>query len=655
MAMLKSIFLGVILALSLSLTAACGSDSKSDGDPDVAADVSSPADVAAETGADLEPAEDLAVEVEPDIEPLEGTLLTIVHINDLHSHLIGFGPESDYTPETTDDDGTVGGIARLATAVQAVRDEVGEDNLLALDAGDFTQGTLFSLVAGTEGIELALLDMLGFAATTLGNHEFDWGPEGGAAIAAAGTDGTSIHILSSNIVTDDEDPADDDFEALLEDGTVERELHNEMPNGLKVGLFGLMGEGAYDDAPFMGPLTVSDLQVAAQEATDSLREQGADIVVAVSHAGVFVGEGKYEDEHLAEDVEGLDVIVSGHSHDLLVEPEGDEDTIVVQAGNYGQYLGRLDLLIKDDGKIEMVGHELIKIDDSIPGDPAIQAAVLELVEDVNLLLDDVDLQYDTVLAETSFDLVQTKIEETALGNLLTDAVYTETNKVLADIGEPTVAAVFEANGLIRDSILMGDSGLVQLADAFRVLPLGIGGDGIPGYPISRFWVTAKDLKAACEAVLLIPEFAGEAGNTYFLQFAGMKFTYDPEKKITERVMGIYLMEDGEYAAESIDLSDDNPTLYAVATNYYVAAMISTLKGVSLGMLEVIPRDADGNPVENMATTIFDADPATPGLQELKPWLQLAEYMMSFEDTDSDGIPDMPEKYSAPEGRFVPVE
>lgn len=641
----------IAVALALFLTGACGSDD-SHKEPDVVAVEDTSGEVP-----DVEKTEDGgARETEAgstDAAAPEGYPLTIVFINDLHSHLVGFGPEADYTPNSTGDDGTIGGIARMATIVKEIRAEVGEENFLALDAGDFTQGTLFSTIAPTQGAELHLLDMIGFHATVLGNHEFDWGPQAAADIVRAGTKDTAIRIFSSNIVTDDADPKDDDFAALYDEGLLHRELLLELPNGLKVGLFGLLGKGARDDAPFMVPLTISEPEYAADEAMESLEAQGADIVIALSHSGVFEGEEKYEDEKLAELVKGLDVIISGHTHTPLFEPEGDYNTLVVQAGNYGRFVGRMDLLITPDGN-ELVGYELIPVDDTVPGDPEVHAAALSYIGKIDETLEDLELTYDTVVVQTTFDMDQLVIAESTVGNLLTDAVLAETNKLLVGRGEEPVIAVFEANGVIRDSILTGESHLVQLSDAFRVLPLGVGEDGMAGYPLTLQYLNVNDLKTACEIVLALPDLFGEAGDTYFLQWAGFRFTYDPDKIPMNRVNGIYLKEGDGYAGESIDL-DNTETLYRAATNFYVASLIATLKDLSMGMMEVVPKHADGTPVEDFTTTIIDADLDKPGVQEVKTWLQLTHFMMAFPDTDGDNIPDVPEKYATPEGRYAPSE
>ncbi len=109
----------------------------------------------------------------------------VLHTNDWQSRLLGYGPNSEYSPNSLNDDLTVGGVARLATLLHERRAALGEVPLLTLDAGDFSMGTLFHTVAREEGGELRLLGALGYDATTLGNHEFDFRPAGLAQMIAA--------------------------------------------------------------------------------------------------------------------------------------------------------------------------------------------------------------------------------------------------------------------------------------------------------------------------------------------------------------------------------------------------------------------------------------------------------------------------------------
>ena len=122
------------------------------------------------------------------------TTFTILHTNDIHSNLIGMAPSSDYTPETLNDDATRGGFARLAALIterKTAREAQGP--VLILDAGDYSMGTAFGAAIRETGAELQLMALLGYDATTFGNHDYDLGPEGmAAAIGVAARAGRAV-------------------------------------------------------------------------------------------------------------------------------------------------------------------------------------------------------------------------------------------------------------------------------------------------------------------------------------------------------------------------------------------------------------------------------------------------------------------------------
>src|SRR5450755_4169663 len=161
---------------------------------------------------------------------------TILHTNDLHSNFIGMSPESDYTPFTLNDDKTLGGFARLAPLIaarKAARQAQGP--VLVLDDGDYSNGTAFGAATRETGAELQLLFRMGFDATTFGNHEFDFGPDGlGTSIAVAAKAGRTPPIVVSNIDLSKADPTLVDLQRLTKEGVLRRHLVIER-GGLRFG------------------------------------------------------------------------------------------------------------------------------------------------------------------------------------------------------------------------------------------------------------------------------------------------------------------------------------------------------------------------------------------------------------------------------------
>ncbi|RPI96950.1 MAG: bifunctional metallophosphatase/5'-nucleotidase, partial [Spirochaetales bacterium] len=296
-------------------------------------------------------------------------LLTIIHTNDLHSHLMGFSPELDYTPDKTGDDATLGGWARVATVIK--REKAARTNpSLVLDAGDFTMGSLFHLLAREEAIELSLMKRMGYDMTTLGNHEFDLMPGGLARILTTAKRNGMPEIVFSSAKFSAESEKDDTLEAAFKKGLV-KPYSVRTVNGIKIGFFGIMGEVAIGDAPFASPVKFTPPVEAAREMVKVLREkEKVDMVICLSHSGLYLGS-KSEDEVLAREVKGIDIIVSGHTHTLVEKPLVVNTTIIVQAWEYGKRVGALDVAW-NNGKASIKSYKMITVDDSIPADMDIQ-------------------------------------------------------------------------------------------------------------------------------------------------------------------------------------------------------------------------------------------------------------------------------------------
>lgn len=226
-------------------------------------------------------------------EPLEAQTaskktFTILHTNDLHSNFIGMAPAADYTPLTSNDDSTRGGFARLATKIRERRAATeGLGPVLVLDAGDFTMGTAFAAATRETGGELRLLAMLGYDATTFGNHDFNLGPDGtAAAIGAAVEADQAPVILATN--TDFSAPAQAvaGLQQLASKGRIRNYLVIER-GGIRFGLFGVLGREAAIYSVSAAPVTFTDPVQAARAVVSELRNtEKVDVVIALSHGGV---------------------------------------------------------------------------------------------------------------------------------------------------------------------------------------------------------------------------------------------------------------------------------------------------------------------------------------------------------------------------------
>jgi len=568
--------------------------------------------------------------------------VTILHTNDWHSHMLGYGPNSEYSPDTTGDDGTLGGVARTAALIEEIRG--GATNpVLLLDAGDWMAGSLFQLLASSHAAELQVLQAMGYDAITIGNHEYDWGPALlGDMISVADDAGVTVPLLAANIVPSADDPADDALAAHLDSGRISATSVQTLDNGLIIGMFGVLGEEAASVAPGAAPTSFSDSTEAAADAVADMQAQGVDLVLGLTHVGVTDDPATSPDELLAANVAGIDVIVGGHSHTPLAEyiVAGDDDTVVVQAGSYSTWLGQLDL-VYDGVDWQVEAYVLHTIDDTIQGDPDIIA----LVDGFSAALDDgplADMGYEFAepVAHIATDMPATGCSETGLGNFVTDAFRERMNLVAT---EP-VDFTFESQGVIRDGMLAGDGGVQNFSDIFRVLPLGLGNDDIPGYGLVDFWVTADELLDTCEVTASIsPSY----GCSYFIEVSGMRCILDMERSQFNRAQSVEQWTGAGW--ETIDTDSDQ--LYHVAVDSYVASLMGILESLTYGAIVITPKDAQGEPHTSVDDMVFDADPFTDGVQELKLWQALADYASSFDDDDGDDLPDVPESYGEPDGRI----
>ena len=579
--------------------------------------------------------------------------LTLLHTNDMHSELIGFGPNAECTPLSTGDDTTIGGIVRIAGKVKEIRAERDARGIptLLVDAGDFMMGSAFELLRGA--VELGAMNAMNYDVITLGNHEFDWGPSGTATILSHAQ---GLPVVASNLVFSQDDPRDDALADLYEQGAIRPYLIKTVSNGLRVGFFGLLGKDAVSVAPFASPVTFSDQAEAARAMVASLRAAGVDLIVCLSHSGL------QEDSALAATVPGIDVIVSGHTHETTEAPLIVGETLIVQAGSYARSLGVLDLDLSE-GRPRLLAYELVDIDDTIEGDPQIQAALERSVEEVDeQVLRPMGWEFLKPAFETPFDLVSRDGQESTLGNLVTDAMRWMVDRYEYDPEDPSSQRVdfaIESHGVIRDDILAGTSGIQSFADVFRVLPLGFGLDGAVGYPMLTIYVTAEEIKKAMEVITTVYPLKG---SDYWLNVSGLRVEYAKRGIPFFLVRNIYVGDDEHgYSPEPLDTSPANPRLYKVAVNYYVAQFIRVIGEYTYGILTIVPKDKNGASYLDKSIhpggldeARVDTDPVQPGIQELQEWKGLLDYVASFDDTDGDGIPNVPERYRGPTGRITQV-
>ncbi len=577
-------------------------------------------------------------------------LLTIVHTNDMHSHFQGFAPEIDYRPFDVNADKTDGGWARVATVIFKTRKEK-TNPVLVLDAGDFSMGSLFHMLTREEAFELRLLKTMGYDAITLGNHEFDLKPAGLAAmLRSAKTKGGLPPVVFASAVFDPAKPELKSLSDAFTEAGVNPYIVLER-SGLKIGLFGLFGKNAEEFSPFAKPLKFSNPIETARNMVNVLRNQEkVDLVICLSHGGLQEDPKFSEDEILAKEVKGIDVIISGHSHTKLDKPILIGSTIIVQAWCYGKQAGILDLAW-DGGKVTMKHYAPVRINSAIVADAGVQKMIESFKQKLNAeFLAPYNLSYDQIIAETKWDVTNTA-EESPLGNLMADSIRRAVNLADSDPRDPTslVRVAVESNGIIRDDLIRGLTGKVTVGDLTRTFPMGIGFDQSMGYPIISFYLYGYEIKRAMEILTSIRPL--KKNDDYYLQISGLKFEYNPHRMFFDRVTRMEIGSEEE-GYQPLDYSKANKQLYRVAANIYNATFLKMVGHFTYSFLEIIPKDRNGQPIDDLTNALVDKDKSKPGVQELKEWLCLIDYVKSFQDTDGNGLPDMPQKYAGKLGRIV---
>lgn len=573
----------------------------------------------------------------------ETKTVDIMFLSDTHSYMDSFLTMVD--GETKE----VGGMARINSLIKEQRQKNPET--LLVDGGDFSMGTLVQTVFEEEAAELRILGYMGVEATTLGNHEFDYRSQGLANMLETASEKAEAlpELLLCNV----------DWEAMEGQGlNEEQKLLKEAfeqygvkdytiveKNGVRIALMGVFGEDALACAPtcallFENPVeAVSDTMKEIQDAKEDV-----DMYVCLSHSGTNQNDiKKSEDEILAQKVPELDLIISGHTHTALEEPIQHGDTYVVAPGEYGKNLGSLSMKQKENGRWSMVDYELIPITSEIEKDEQTQKEIdtfMEMVDEI--YLEQFGYNKDQVLVTNEVEFcelsdLEKKHTELNLGNIMSDA-YRYAVEHAKDFNGETVQMAVVPAGTVRDTYPMGN---ITVSDVFRSFSLGIGEDGIPGYPLVEVYLTGKELKTSAE----IDATVSELMPTSRLYMSGLNFSYNPHRMLLNKVTDVYLTD---WQGERIELEDDK--LYRVVSDLYSGQMLSEVTKVSHGILSIVPKFADGTEITNFSDAIIYEEG-----KELKAWVAIANYMESFEDTDGDGIGNVPERYRQEEGRKVVEE
>lgn len=548
----------------------------------------------------------------------------ILFTHDTHDH---------FYPAPSEDGGEYGGYTRLATLLKQER--VKYPDAITVDGGDFSMGTLFQTIYATQAPELRALGAMGYDVTTLGNHEFDYRAAGLAQmLETAAASGSPVPAIVQSNGTVLDGTGSQELKQAMEDYGVQDHIILTR-GGINYGIFGLMGEDADACAPMSG-MAFEPVADAARRAVAELEEElaqleGPSLIVCLSHTGTENGKG--EDYELAKAVDGIDVIISGHTHSTLEEPVQVNDTLIVSCGEYTTNLGVLELKLDGTGAVTDFDYRLVPVDETVSADADMERLAQSFQPMVEKeYLSQFGLTFDQVLAQSTFDFTPIsqfgkEHREDTLGNLIADSYVYAVQQAEGENYVPVDFAVVAA-GVIRESFSAGE---ITTSDVFNVSSLGSGADGSPGYPLISVWITGRELKDAFEVDASVTSLMPAAQ----IYGAGMTWTWNPHRILLNRVNDCaQVLPDGT----TVPLEDDK--LYRVVTGLYTGQMLGTVNDQSFGILTITPKDAQGNEVTNFEDQII----YTPNGSELKEWYALATYLQSMGTVDG--------RYAAPEGRKV---
>jgi 5'-nucleotidase/UDP-sugar diphosphatase len=434
---------------------------------------------------------------------VDGQRLAVLHFNDFHGQL-----ESYSDPDTG---ANVGGIARLAVAVEKVRAEDPGRQVLLLFAGDLLQGTLTSsLFLGVP--DVVFLDELGVDAAVVGNHEFDYGQDAFRHLAAL----AHFPFLTANVQT------------VSEPLPVKPYLLISKPGGPKVAILGLTTRELTTTTHPRNAvgIRVEDPLMVARRLTPSLREKG-DMLIVLSHMGIA------DDRELAREIPDIDLIVGGHNHNLYAQPVMVGNVAIVQAGERGRWLGRMDLACSH-GRMVRTGYQMLSMDAAVPQDPEVAAEVARVVAEADKGLTHEVGRTKVALSARREDI---RRRESAFGNWVADLAREITHADAALInggnfragipaGPVTLKQIYEAFPF-RDELVVGHLTGAQLIEALQ-RSASLSPEDNPGGFLQvsglRYSIANGSLESATLAnkpidptrryLVVVPDFLAEGGDGY---------------------------------------------------------------------------------------------------------------------------------------------
>ena len=424
----------------------------------------------------------------------QDTTLRFLWTNDTHGYLAPAyhreENENDYL-EKARKEGKIGGFAHIATLVNRLRKEMPE-NTLFLDGGDTFHGTAVPLFGKGKPV-VEVMNAMGYDAMVPGNVDFLYPKE----VLQERAEEANFKIIAANI-----------YDQEWGDAVFDQYLIKEI-DGVKVAIVGITYQwtAKTGDRELTEGWSFGLREREIGELVEELREdEEVDVVVGLSHMGYQV------DQKYAARVKGFDAIIGAHTHDVTLDPPVVGNTVVVQAGSQGKYVGRLDLKIKN-GKVSGFEHEILRVvSKDIPADPKVQALIDKAFAPYKK-------QLERVIGETKTMLYRRARWQSTMDNFITDAYK--------DMASADVA--FSPAWRFGATILPGK---IRVEDVYNMVPTN---GQILTYKMSGL-VIKNVLESAIDNVLNQDPYLQLGGD--MVRFAGMEMRYDETKPTGQRLVEI---------------------------------------------------------------------------------------------------------------------
>ncbi len=433
----------------------------------------------------------------------------------------------------------------------------------------------------------------------IGNHEFDLQPSTlEAALSSSFQPDSGFPLLSANLIL--EDPSLEGLKDYISPFIIKQ------AGNLKVGIFGMTTpETNILSQP--GPAVIdTNLFQITSSMVDTLIAENCDVIICLSHLGFYL------DQLLASNIPGIHVIVGAHDHYIFEEsavitnPEG-KDTYIVQANAFYKHIGKLQIIV-ENGDVDLLGYQLIHLDQTTPEEPTIAAEVDALIAGIEATYGPVYTQQigesTEYFEEVADSLLFEGYHDTPVGNLVSDAYrLTMGTDIAIEPGGSTAQPFYE--------------GPLVAADAFKVVGYGFNTHNGLGFRLATFDILGANLWAGLEVGLSQIELNDE----FLLQVSGMKYVYDPQMEPFSRLISV------EVGSQQLDLS----AIYSVTANEFVLLFMNTID-ISISNVAIYNDSTEFQVLANYIASQGTIYPLVDGRIEAKS-------IGTDVDSDSDLIPD----------------